>query len=306
MKYILLVALLCVVSSLAAQEYDYGFLPVNSRKSALPRKFVLVDGTKYALKETEVTIREYLDFMRMIYKDSSMATEDFYLPQTPCILADFVKDSDKRSTNDDLPWFDAAAFEKKYNVDVTQPKAITIYDHPITGLTYEQSMGYALWCTDYYNRNMVLMDEPDICTFRLPTVAEYEKYALKGITKCWEKKKPAERDNFIRQMRECKNEKKCALCNYAGKEVCESNTTLAKKYGTALYPVQVFFPNCVGVYDLQGNAAEMTAEQGKAKGGSYIHAASECQPEAVQNYDAPQAWLGFRLIVEFVNGKPGN
>jgi formylglycine-generating enzyme required for sulfatase activity len=234
------------------------------------------------------------------------------MPKAPCILADFIIDPDKRNTDNQiswtnipLPWFDEKAFDKKYNVDATKPNANSIYDHPITGLTYEQAMGFAYWCTGYYHNSVGIFGDPYTCIFRLPTIAEYEKYGLQGITRCWEKMKPTKRDNFIQQMRECKNEKKCALCNYANKEVCESNTTLAKKYGTALYPVRVFSPNCVGVYDLQGNAAEMTSEQGKSKGGSYIHAASECQPEAVQNYDSPQAWLGFRLMVEFVNGKPG-
>lgn len=143
-------------------------------------------------------------------------------------------------------------------------------------------------------------------SFRLPSAAEFEKYAHLGMTKCYEKKKPEDREKTLKQLRECKNENKCALCNYANKDICDSNTKLITKFGNEVYPVAVFFPNCFGVFDLQGNAAEMTNEKGIAKGGSYIHPASECLPEAIQNYSSPQPWLGFRLMVSVDKGSSAN
>jgi formylglycine-generating enzyme required for sulfatase activity len=289
--------LFILVPCLQAQVFD-GYFEPQKKKGNLPRKFVWVEEQKMALKETEVTIGEYLFFIEKIVADSSTAYSSFFIPSAPCILADFVDlkvedDSVERS----IPWFDQQAFHKKYDSEKDQ---YMIYNKPITGLSFEQATGYANWCTSYFNDYNMVRGIDAKYSFRLPSPSEFEKFATLGMTKCYEKKKPEDRDKTIQQLRECKNEKKCALCNYANKEICESNTKLISKFGNELYPVGVFFPNCFGAMDLQGNAAEMTSDKGIAKGGSYLQPASECLPEAVQNYTEPQPWLGFRLRVMVV------
>jgi formylglycine-generating enzyme required for sulfatase activity len=287
-----------LIQCLPAQVFDGYFYP-QKKKGNLPSKFVWVEEQKMALKETEVTIGEYLFFIEKIVADSSTAYSSFFIPSAPCILADFVDlNEEDDSLERSIHWFDQQAFHKKYSYSVKDQ--YTIYDKPITGLSYEQASGYADWCTSYFNNYNMMEGIDATVSFRLPSPSEFEKYTLLGMTKCYEKQKAADREKTIKQLRECKNEKKCALCNYANKDICESNTKLISKFGNELYPVGVFFPNCFGAMDLQGNAAEMTSDKGIAKGGSYIHPASECQPEAVQNYTEPQSWLGFRLRVMVV------
>lgn len=57
-------------------------------------------------------------------------------------------------------------------------------------------------------------------------------------------------------------------------------------------------------YDLnkktKSNVAEMTSKKGIAKGGSFYHSLEESAADSVQFYDSPQAWLGFRCVVEVV------
>jgi len=275
-----------LIPCLQAQVFDGHFEP-QKKKGNLPRKFVWVEEQKMALKETEVTIGEYLFFIKTIMEDGSGT---FFLPNAPCILADFIDQSERS-----IQWFDQKGFNEKYKYD--SKSEYTIYDHPITGLSYEQAMGYANWCTEYFNEYSDTNGIDVSYSFKLPSPSEFEKFATLGMTSCYEKKKTEDREKTIKQLRECKNEKKCALCNYANKEVCESNTKLISKFGNELYPVGIFFPNCFGAMDLQGNAAEMTSDKGIAKGGSYLHTAGESLPEAVQNYTEPQPWLGFRLSV---------
>jgi len=292
--------LLCVfnlfilIHCLPAQVFD-GYFDPQKKKGNLPRKFVWVEEQKMALKETEVTIGEYLFFIEKIVADSSDTYTSFFIPSAPCILAEFVDTKGNASGQRSIPWFDQLAFNNKYGY--YEKDMYTVYDRPITGLSYDQAVGYANWCTAYFNYSNSINGIDAVYSFRLPSPAEFEKYATLGMTKCFEKKKPEDREKTIQQLRECKNEKKCALCNYVNKEVCESNTKLISKFGNELYPVGVFFPNCFGAMDLQGNAAEMTSDKGIAKGGSYLQTASECLPESIQNYTEPQSWLGFRVRV---------
>lgn len=285
-----------LIQCLPAQVFD-GYFEPQKKKGNLPRKFVWVEEQKMALKETEVTIGEYLFFIEKIVADSSTTYSSFFIPSAPCILANFVGVSEKNLMGS-IPWFDQKRFNEEYRYDPKAP--YTIYDNPITGLSYEQALGYANWCNSYFNDYNTTLGIDAAYSFRLPAPSEFEKYMQLGMTTCYEKQKAADREKTIQQLRACKNEKKCALCNYANKDICESNTKLISKFGNELYPVAVFFPNCFGAMDLQGNAAEMTSEKGIAKGGSYIHPASECLPEAVQNYTEPQPWLGFRLRVMVV------
>jgi hypothetical protein len=90
----------------------------------------------------------------------------------------------------------------------------------------------------------------------------------------------------------------CALFNYA----CEPCQHAPKgrdafiRPGREVTPVYGYGPDWRGLYNLRGNAAEMTTEPGVAKGGSYAHPAKEALPGALQLYEAPQPWLGFRCI----------
>jgi hypothetical protein len=54
--------------------------------------------------------------------------------------------------------------------------------------------------------------------------------------------------------------------------------------------------NYLGLYNIIGNAAEMTAAKGVAKGGSFKSSVLELKPEAQQLYQGPQSWLGFRCV----------
>lgn len=90
----------------------------------------------------------------------------------------------------------------------------------------------------------------------------------------------------------------CALFNYAC-EPCQHAPTGRDAFirpGREVNPVYGYGPDWRGLYNLRGNAAEMTSEPGVAKGGSYAHPAKDALPGAVQRYEAPQPWLGFRCI----------
>jgi hypothetical protein len=90
----------------------------------------------------------------------------------------------------------------------------------------------------------------------------------------------------------------CALFNYAC-EPCQHAPSGRDAFihpGREVTPFHGYGPDRRGLYNLRGNAAEMTSAPGVAKGGSYAHPAKAALPGAVQRYEAPQPWLGFRCI----------
>ena len=59
--------------------------------------------------------------------------------------------------------------------------------------------------------------------------------------------------------------------------------------------VQSNYPS-LGIFGLSGNVAEMIAEKGISKGGSFFHDLELCKKESKIEYSQPAVWLGFRCI----------
>jgi hypothetical protein len=56
----------------------------------------------------------------------------------------------------------------------------------------------------------------------------------------------------------------------------------------------------MGLYDVVGNVAEMTNEEGKACGGSWNHDPEESTILSINEYTAPDASTGFRVFMEAI------
>lgn len=67
--------------------------------------------------------------------------------------------------------------------------------------------------------------------------------------------------------------------------------------GQSLLRVDSYWPTSLGLYGIQGNAAEMTSSKGIAMGGSFRHYAYQSASSEVQNYSDAGDWLGFRYVV---------
>jgi formylglycine-generating enzyme required for sulfatase activity len=151
-------------------------------------------------------------------------------------------------------------------------------DHPIVGITKEQAVRYCDLLREAFTSELEWTDTSERyqVVFTLPDEDLYDR--LLGT-----------RDS---------TNGRCALFNYAC-EPCQPRTDGREAYihpGRELAPVYGYGPDWRGLYNLRGNAAEMTTTPGVAKGGSYAQPAKEALPGAVQLYEAPQPWIGFRCI----------
>lgn len=96
------------------------------------------------------------------------------------------------------------------------------------------------------------------------------------------------------------NYKGCALFNFIHCQ-CISNTkkNFNEHLGKSLVVADAYFPTESGIYNLLGNAAEMTTMEGKAMGGSFRHYARQSYSNQTHVYTGPEDWLGFRYVVSW-------
>jgi formylglycine-generating enzyme required for sulfatase activity len=156
----------------------------------------------------------------------------------------------------------------------TERRFCAMLDFPITGLSYEQVIGFCEWRTKVEGGNKFI--------FRLPTPYEWKEIALNGLSEL-------ERKNGFR---DSMNNKNCAYYNYDVKCTCVNADIQGKLLGVGMYT-----PEKTGAFDLFGNVSEMTSVKGIAKGGNFKLFAIQCHPDSVQFYCKPEIWLGFRCIV---------
>ena len=80
----------------------------------------------------------------------------------------------------------------------------------------------------------------------------------------------------------------------------KSKDALNQSIGTHLQSADWFWPDDNGLYNLQGNAAEMTITEGVAMGGSIPRQyARQTFKDDQQLYAGPQDWLGVSVCGHF-------
>lgn len=314
MKTLSIFSLILIMGIFGYSQEHKGYFDLNTDLKYAPNGFEWVVKRHLAINQNEITVDDYLTFLENVSRDSSEEFMNTLIPSSECVLSPYInieKGFNNPVTDNphEISWID----EEKFKSDNSYPSTEKIkgldnnllnpYIKPITGISYEQAILYAKWCTEKYNKKLSENSENPIkeILFRLPTPEEFEDIETKGFGTFKENDSEQFKKN-IESWKKCKNEKGCALCNCAGKDSCETNSLATKYFGIELYPVIYFYPNYIGIYNIQGNAAELTSEKGIAKGGSYLQTASECLPEAIQKYEKPEKWLGFRLIAEVVDG----
>jgi len=240
-------------------------------KKDVPRKIVAgPDGTIWLnnnlyLQPNEVTNsdwRQYLERLAEAYGKNS--------------------DEYKNALPDTTVWLKAPA-----DLDMMTDMYLRLSYHanfPVVGVTYQQVQEYCAWKTTWVKTAIqgTRMEERlgSNFQFRLPTQTEWEiaaKAGLNGEEFPYGFEKPGEKSDL-----------KIVCKDYYSNKV----STYKPVAATAMVP------NRYNYYHMAGNVAEMTDQEGIAKGGSWNHTLKQCAVTATQTYDGPTFWLGFRLICE--------
>ncbi len=171
------------------------------------------------------------------------------------------------------------------DIKFTDPMADTYHYHPafgnypVVGVSYQQVQAYIVWKTAKMNEALQQAGINELISIRLPKKEEWEDLAAKEVD-------AHHKHKFERQK---------------AKNVEVENFWSVINEGSNFYmvtaPVDAFFPNTFGLYNMQGNVAEMVQENGIVKGGSWRDRKIESPVNKDFNYEKPTCHIGFRLVM---------
>lgn len=263
-------------------------------------KQVTVSG--FYMDDTEISNNEYRQFMNAILLDSmSILGEPFVMKEL---------------------YPDTTVWTRDFSHHMGDPMMEYYYWHPafdnypVVGVDWEAAKFFCKWRTDYlnaYRSSVGLFDQP---AFRLPSEAEWE-YAARGgrdlVKYPWG-------NPYIR------NSKGCLIANFKpgrGNFFDDGHAYTA--------PVDVYFPNDWGLFNMSGNVSEWTndafdpaamvtawdlnpmldkeSEPRKViRGGSWKDVAYylETGTRTFEYKDSTRAYIGFRCAMTYLGRSSGN
>jgi formylglycine-generating enzyme len=190
-------------------------------------------------------------------------------------------------------------------------------DYPVVGITYEQAEQFCRWLAERY------MKEPKRkykkAVFRLPTRDEWMyashggldgPFPWKGFAMQNEKGQWMANFRIITQS----NIKREAITSVNENNQTEQKEILAASGGEPAWsssgkaditaPVNTYFPNGYGLYNMAGNVEEIVKEKGLSVGGSWNDTGYYLVIHNYERYDAGtpvSSERGFRFIMEVLN-----
>lgn len=258
------------------------------------------------IEKMERSNLEWQEFLRAIKRDSSQA---YYLSMVPDVEVIVLQDRDIHQSSHQE--------SEPYQTYFLHPDYLY---HPVIGISHYQASEYCKWktelVTEVYNRFVQKKSKQVRLKFRLPTEAEWERLASPGINLTNYPHALSQTDLAI----EIKDE----FADYAlfkiQKEVSRDQLladihTYNQSNPRALVvnclqegpyflqfripgPIHWGEPSVLGIHNMIGNVAEMVAEKGIAKGGSWKHSLDESKIKDRIMYSGPNDHVGFRCICE--------
>jgi formylglycine-generating enzyme required for sulfatase activity len=197
---------------------------------------------------------------------------------------------------DSSKWNTASSLNEKYTQHYHSHVAYK--DFPVVNITKEGAQLYCEWLTKKYN---ALLPEGQQLIFRLPLKAEWMRAACGDdlyATYTW--KGPYLRNsqgnflaNFVRvgETSIARNEK--------GELVIKNGNiklTDYEEHADVIAPAKSYYPNEFGIYNMNGNVAELLADQQEVIGGSWYDGGYDIRNQSVKKYNGTSPTVGFRVV----------
>lgn len=182
------------------------------------------------------------------------------------------------------------------------------YNHyPVVNISHEAAVLYCEWLTEF-NQSKGLFAELEgyKVTYRLPTHEEW-LIAAKGEAHhapyAWGNARLRDKKgNFMANFQIVPQEKMSfdpETGTYALQSVRDTSQVWDPEFhGSAdvTAPVLSYAPNDLGLYNMNGNVAEMLSEPSLAAGGSWRHTGFDIRNESLMTYEGPSPFVGFRTV----------
>tara|TARA_R110002050_G_scaffold147559_4_gene273423 strand:- start:6326 stop:7114 length:789 start_codon:yes stop_codon:yes gene_type:complete len=210
-------------------------------------------------------------------------------------LGDWLKKHGREETQKLKP--DSAQWRTKLAKSHNEPMFEKYHNHPaynnypVVNISEDAAESYCKWLTEKYNSSKKREFKKVI--FRLPTEKEWQSFSspLIGNRLPWY-------GNFPYLSNE-NGQMDCMLTNIKMIDYTSGKFHHAADGGFYTTKIGVYKSNNLGLFDIIGNAAEMTGDA-KIKGGSWDNTLEECYIDLSQNYSAPDPRVGFRLVMEVI------
>jgi formylglycine-generating enzyme required for sulfatase activity len=190
--------------------------------------------------------------------------------------------------------------------------------YPIVNVSHRAATLYARWLAETYNSDPKRKDGRNV-RFRLPQAEEFAYAARGGRAKAvypwggpyyrnlrgcllanFNTYLPESQADFEKFAQRVKNDTKLKAKDKA--ELLDKvNCDFESDGGVFTVAVDAYFPNDYGLYNMGGNAAEMTAIEGETIGGSWLDGSYYMQIGVTKQRSLPHSSTGFRLVMEYVD-----
>lgn len=214
----------------------------------------------------------------------------------------YLRAEGKVKSTSNTNWNEVTSYPAIWSNDYDQNKEFQ--DYPVVNISYEEALSFCEWLTNTYNRFNKRKYEN--LKFRLPTEKEWEYAASGGLEIApypWG-------GPYLR------NALGSFLCNHKtvydkwvyekeGKYLIDGLTKAELEEAAGLdgykllAPVITYHPNGYGLYNISGNVAEMIAEKGISKGGSWNSSKEKVMINSREKVEGASPFLGFRIVAEF-------
>jgi formylglycine-generating enzyme required for sulfatase activity len=240
---------------------------------------------QFDIKEVNNSIEEVHEHM---YASRSEVSNRLY----KTFIEDLKKTNNQQalalSQIDTLKWRDKLSFNEPYVQYYHQHPAYQNY--PVVNVSYAGAEKFCEWLTAQYNANPKRKFKKVI--IRLPSEKEWTEAAQAGDTSA---QYPWRGTAFF-------NSKGQAFANFSS-EIKDSTAIKAKSTANAnqdvIAPIDSYWKNDFGFFNMSGNVAEMVSEKGIAKGGSWRNKSEELQIKSKYVYTGDaENFIGFRYFLE--------
>ena len=267
MKKIVFIFLILALSSFSKKKDEYFHI------KNLKKEYAKIKEDLYVSKY-EVSNLQYRNFLSDLMNSNQKTIYQICLPDTLCW---------RSPSNYNEPFIKYYFRNESYD------------NYPVVGISYEAANQYCTWLTQKYNQDPKRKFRK-VC-FKLLTKEEWIFAARDSDTS----KVYTWGTGFIQ------NNRKQFLCNFNHTSFIYDSTTKKlnevpniDNHSFITVPVKSYYPNSFGLYNMCGNVAEMTSENGIAKVGSYLESAYNVRIASEKNYTKPQADIGFRVAMEII------
>jgi formylglycine-generating enzyme required for sulfatase activity len=228
----------------------------------------------FFMKSGEVTNGEYLEFIQDLEKSGNQELLHIAMPDTTA-------------------WRMNSAYNEPFVTHYFRHPAYSNY--PVVCVSYEGAKAYCDWKTQKSLANKT--KDGFTAYYRLPTKNEWIYAANNGH--------PA--SDFSWGGGEINNLKGCPLCNYKQlpSDLGADPTWPTALDDNAMYtaPTKSYSPSEWGIYNQNGNVAEIVNEKGIAMGGSWNSIKSEVTNTSEMAFNGPSPMVGFRPVMSFMMSK---